>query len=42
MTKDVPETVQWIKKVQILRKKWAKFQTKAQKNSKVHFIQEIW
>ena len=29
MLKNFPETVQWIEKVQILRKKWAKFQTKA-------------
>ena len=40
--KNVPETVQWIKKVRILWKKWTKFQTKAQKCSKVHFIREIW
>ena len=30
------------KKVQILREKWAKFQTKAQKSSKVYFMRAIW
>ena len=30
------------KNLQILIKKWAKFQTKAQIISKVHFIWEIW
>ena len=40
--KQVPETLQWERKVQILRKKWAKIQTKAQKSSKVYFMREIW
>ena len=31
-----------IKKIQILRNKWANSKTKVQKNSKVYFILEIW
>ena len=42
MCKNVPETVQWIKKRSNFVKKWAKFPTKAQKCSIVHFIREIW
>ena len=38
MCKNVPETVQWIKK----SSNFVKFQTKAQKCSKVHFVREIW
>ena len=42
MCKNVPETILWIKKFKFWEKKWVKFQTKAQKSSKVHFIGEIW
>ena len=31
-----------LKKIGILRKKWAKFQIKVQKSSKDHFMREVW
>ena len=37
-----PETVLWIRKIQVLSWKWAKSQTKAQKSSNDNFIQETW
>lgn len=40
--KNVLETLQWIKKVWIVKKKWAKFQTLTQESWKVHFMREIW
>ena len=36
-----PETILQIKKIQILRGKWAKSQTKAKKRAKDNFFQEI-
>ena len=41
MCKNVPETVQLIKKSSNFEKKWTKLQTKVQKSFKVHFIWEI-
>ena len=40
--KNVPETVQWIKKSSNVVKKMGLLSTKAQKSAKVHFIWEIW
>ena len=40
--KNAPETVLWVRKIHILRTKWATSQTKAQKRSKDDFIREIW
>ena len=40
--KNTPETVLQARKIQVLREKWAKSQTKAQKSLKDDFIREIW
>ena len=42
MCKNAPETVVQITKIQFLRKKWAKSQTKAQKSLRDAFIRQIW
>ena len=40
MSNSTPETVLQVKIIQILRNKWAKFQTKAQKCSRDNFFLE--